>query len=108
MLAAAAAPRARSRASHIYNLGTDETIVVDDSVALITEHLGVSPEIEHTGGERGWIGDSPLIHLDCDAHPRARLGADAVDPRGDRAHAGLARRRTRTPWREKVAVGATR
>jgi UDP-glucose 4-epimerase len=25
----------------------------------------VSPRIEYTGGERGWIGDSPLIHLDC-------------------------------------------
>ena len=29
--------------AHIYNLGTDETIVVDDSVRLITEHLGLSP-----------------------------------------------------------------
>ena len=26
--------------------------------------MGVTPEIEHTGGRRGWIGDSPLIHLD--------------------------------------------
>ena len=34
-------------------------------MALITRHLGVSPEIEHTGGLRGWPGDSPLIHLDC-------------------------------------------
>jgi UDP-glucose 4-epimerase len=50
--------------AHVYNLGTDETIVVDESVAIITEHLGLSPEIEHTGGQRGWIGDSPLIHLD--------------------------------------------
>jgi len=49
----------------IYNLGTDETIVVDDSIALITEYLGVSPTLEHTGGKRGWPGDSPLIHLDC-------------------------------------------
>ena len=49
----------------IYNLGTDETIVVDDSIAIITARLGVAPELEHTGGERGWIGDSPLIHLDC-------------------------------------------
>jgi UDP-glucose 4-epimerase len=48
-----------------YNLGTDETIVVDDSVALITQHMGVDPEIEHTGGTRGWPGDSPLIVLDC-------------------------------------------
>jgi UDP-glucose 4-epimerase len=50
--------------AHIYNLGTDETIVVDESVGMITGHLGLSPEIEHTGGRRGWIGDSPLIHLD--------------------------------------------
>ena len=50
--------------AHVYNLGTQETVVVDDSVRIITEHLGLTPEIEHTGGERGWTGDSPLIHLD--------------------------------------------
>jgi len=50
--------------AHIYNLGTDETVVVDDSVGIITEYLSLSPQIEHTGGQRGWIGDSPLIHLD--------------------------------------------
>jgi UDP-glucose 4-epimerase len=50
----------------IYNLGTDETIVVDDSIATITAHLGVSPTLEYTGGTRGWLGDSPLIHLDCE------------------------------------------
>jgi UDP-glucose 4-epimerase len=49
----------------VYNLGTDETIVVDDSIATITARLGVAPELEYTGGVRGWIGDSPLIHLDC-------------------------------------------
>jgi len=48
----------------IYNLGTEETVVVDDSVKLITSHMGVDPVIEHTGGRRGWVGDSPLIHLD--------------------------------------------
>ena len=48
----------------VYNLGTDETVVVDDSVATIVGHLGIAPEIEHTGGRRGWIGDSPLIRLD--------------------------------------------
>jgi UDP-glucose 4-epimerase len=51
--------------AHVYNLGTDETIVVDDSVATIVAHLGLEPAIEHTGGKRGWAGDSPLIHLDC-------------------------------------------
>jgi UDP-glucose 4-epimerase len=47
-----------------YNLGHDETLIVDDSVAAITQHLGLTPEIIHTGGKRGWKGDSPLIHLD--------------------------------------------
>lgn len=49
---------------HVYNLGTEETLLVDDSVRIITEHLEVSPTISHTGGRRGWVGDSPLIHLD--------------------------------------------
>ena len=50
--------------AHIYNLGTEETVLVDDSVRIITEHLSLSPAIEHTGGRRGWTGDSPLIVLD--------------------------------------------
>ena len=60
----AAAHHARPASAHVYNLGTDETIVVDDSIAIITDHLGLTPEIEHTGGRRGWAGDSPLIRLD--------------------------------------------
>jgi UDP-glucose 4-epimerase len=48
-----------------YNLGTDETIVVDDSIRAIVDHLGLAPQLEYTGGTRGWPGDSPLILLDC-------------------------------------------
>jgi UDP-glucose 4-epimerase len=62
--------------AHVYNLGTDETIVVDDSVAMITAQLGLSPAIEHSGGRRGWIGDSPLIHLDT-----ARIRGLGWEPR---------------------------
>jgi UDP-glucose 4-epimerase len=65
MVLAAAAHDAAAGSTNIYNLGTDETVVLDDSVAVITTQLGVSPTIEHTGGRRGWAGDSPLIHLDC-------------------------------------------
>jgi UDP-glucose 4-epimerase len=50
----------------IYNLGTDETVTVDDSIATITAQLGVTPQIEKAGGDRGWAGDSPLIHLDTE------------------------------------------
>ena len=42
MLAAASATRDEPGA-HIYNLGTEETMLVDESVAIITEHLGLSP-----------------------------------------------------------------
>jgi UDP-glucose 4-epimerase len=65
MLTAVAAHDADVGSMFVYNLGTDETIVVDDSLAVITRHLRVSPAVEHMGGLRGWAGDSPLIHLDC-------------------------------------------
>jgi UDP-glucose 4-epimerase len=62
---AAAAHEGRAGEVGIYNLGTDETVIVNDSIALICEHMGVAPALEYTGGSRGWAGDSPLIHLDC-------------------------------------------
>ncbi|MBI1915724.1 MAG: NAD-dependent epimerase/dehydratase family protein [Planctomycetes bacterium] len=48
----------------IANLGTDEYCCVNDSLDWICAHLGVNPRRYYTGGERGWIGDSPFIFLD--------------------------------------------
>lgn len=48
-----------------FNLGTDEVSDVDTSIGAVSAHLGAEPRLEYTGGVRGWIGDSPLIHLDC-------------------------------------------
>jgi UDP-glucose 4-epimerase len=48
----------------IFNLGTPEYCHVNDSIGWITEELGVRPELRYTGGERGWVGDSPFIFLD--------------------------------------------
>lgn len=62
---AAMAHEGRPGECGIYNLGTDETVVVDDSIAVICAHMGVTPERDYTGGKRGWAGDSPLIHLDA-------------------------------------------
>jgi len=53
-------------AVNVLNLGTDEYIEVNDSVDLITDHLGLTPERSYAGGERGWIGDNPFIFLKCD------------------------------------------
>jgi UDP-glucose 4-epimerase len=55
--------RAQSKVN-IFNLGTDEYCQVDDSIGWITGRLGLSPALQYTGGERGWIGDSPFIFLD--------------------------------------------
>ena len=50
---------------NVFNLGTAEYCEVLDSVGWICEHLGVRPELSFSGGERGWVGDSPFIFLDC-------------------------------------------
>jgi UDP-glucose 4-epimerase len=50
---------------NIFNLGADEYCRVVDSIGWITAHLGVAPQLKFAGGERGWIGDSPFILLDC-------------------------------------------
>lgn len=51
---------------NIFNLGTDETCEVNDSIGWICEHMGLRPQIVYSGGERGWIGDNPFIFLACD------------------------------------------
>lgn len=56
--------RANERVN-IFNLGTDEYCEVTDSVRWITERMGIQPRIEYAGGDRGWVGDSPFIFLDC-------------------------------------------
>ncbi len=49
----------------IYNLGTNEYCEVAQSAGWIAERLGLTPRFSFGGGERGWIGDSPFIFLDC-------------------------------------------
>jgi UDP-glucose 4-epimerase len=50
---------------NIFNLGTAEYCEVNDSIGWITKALGLDPERRYAGGDRGWIGDSPFIFLDC-------------------------------------------
>ena len=52
---------------NIYNLGTDEYCTVDDSIAWICGHLGLTPKRRYDGRDRGWVGDNPFIFLDCSA-----------------------------------------
>ena len=56
--------RAARHHVEIYNLGTAEYCRVKDSIGWIAGELGVSPRLDFTGGERGWVGDNPFIFLD--------------------------------------------
>ena len=49
---------------NIFNLGVDGYCEVNDSIGWICEELGVKPKLEYSGGDRGWIGDSPFIFLE--------------------------------------------
>ncbi|OQW97474.1 MAG: nucleoside-diphosphate sugar epimerase [Verrucomicrobia bacterium A1] len=49
---------------NLFNLGTDETCEVNDSIRWICASLGATPRLDYSGGTRGWIGDSPFIFLD--------------------------------------------
>jgi hypothetical protein len=100
------APSTTGPVSSVYNLGTDETVVVDDSIAIITEHLGARPAIEHTGGGARLGRRQPADPSRLRADPRARLGADADDPRG--AWSGSTRTPTRGSARREPDVKGCR
>lgn len=57
------AGRAKHRVE-TYNLGTEEFVRVNDSIGFICAALDLKPELEYTGGNKGWVGDNPFIFLD--------------------------------------------
>lgn len=48
----------------ILNVGGAGYCTVDESLSWICAELGVHPERRYSGGDRGWVGDSPFIWLD--------------------------------------------
>lgn len=63
VMATGTALDARHR-TQVYNLGTPEFVEVNTSIRHICGALGLNPALEYSGGERGWVGDSPFIFLD--------------------------------------------
>jgi UDP-glucose 4-epimerase len=49
---------------NIFNLGIDGYCEINESIKWICDELKVKPNIEYSGGDRGWIGDNPFIYLD--------------------------------------------
>jgi UDP-glucose 4-epimerase len=50
---------------NVYNLGHDKFLTVVEVVRVILEELKLQDvKLDFAGGKRGWVGDSPLVHLD--------------------------------------------
>lgn len=49
---------------NVFNLGVDSYCEVNDSIGWICNALQVKPQLNYSGGDRGWIGDNPFIFLD--------------------------------------------
>ena len=49
---------------NVFNLGVDAYCEVNHSIEWICDAMSVRPNVEYTGGDRGWIGDNPFIFLD--------------------------------------------
>ena len=50
---------------NIFNLGHDQFMNVLDLAEIVVAELGLKGvRYRTTGGERGWLGDSPFVHLD--------------------------------------------
>ena len=51
--------------TNIFNLGNKEYMNVVDLANIICDQLQLkNVKYRFTGGERGWLGDSPFVHLD--------------------------------------------
>lgn len=50
---------------NVFNLGHEEWMNVTDVASIVAGELGLrGVQLNFTGGERGWPGDSPFVHLD--------------------------------------------
>lgn len=53
----------------VYNVATGDYITVNEIARLAIDAVGLQPEnvlLEHTGGDRGWQGDVPIVRLNTD------------------------------------------
>jgi UDP-glucose 4-epimerase len=50
-------------AFNVFNLGTRTTTSVTRIADIVGEEMGLDPEYEYTGGDRGWTGDVPRMRL---------------------------------------------
>ena len=52
---------------NLFNLGCEDWLIVDRIAEIVAEEMGLdNVQWEHTGGERGWVGDIPRTWLKID------------------------------------------
>ena len=49
---------------NIFNIGSKDSIEVIEIAKIVANVMKLNPEFAFTGGERGWVGDVPLMLLD--------------------------------------------
>ena len=55
----------QKNSSSIFNLGHDQTMPVKKLADIVCDQMSLNNvKYYFTGGKRGWLGDSPLVHLD--------------------------------------------
>ncbi len=78
---------------NIYNLGTKTTTSVNRIADIVADEMGLDPDYEYTGGERGWTGDVPKMRLSIE-----KLSALGWEP--DQSSDEAVRRATRQLYDE--------
>jgi UDP-glucose 4-epimerase len=65
------------RPVNTYNLGTRTTTSVTTIADIVADEMGLDPDYEYTGGDRGWVGDVPRMRLSIE-----KLSALGWEPEG--------------------------
>lgn len=47
----------------VFNIGSKDSIDVDEIADIVAVEMGLNPKYEYTGGEKGWEGDVPEMRL---------------------------------------------
>ncbi len=64
-------------AMNTYNLGSRTTTSVTRIADIVADEMGLDPDYEYTGGDRGWTGDVPKMRLSVE-----KLAALGFEPPG--------------------------
>ena len=64
----------------VFNIGAEDSIDVDGIADIVADELGLDPEYDYTGGDRGWTGDVPEMRLSIE-----KLRSEGWEPENNSA-----------------------